>query len=80
MKSEEAKQRDGAAPVAEAYRAIQALAPGRLVHSHSGLSPDKDLEQLSHQGLDRRRLTRVSRRRGPVRTAQESILGEALGA
>src|SRR3984957_7833881 len=31
----------------------------RLVHSHSGLSPDKDLEQLSHQGLDRRRLTRV---------------------
>jgi AraC family transcriptional regulator len=31
----------------------------RLVHSHSGLSPDKDLEQLSHGGLDRRRLTRV---------------------
>jgi AraC family transcriptional regulator len=31
----------------------------RLVHSHSGLSPDKDLEQPSHQGLDRRRLTRV---------------------
>jgi AraC family transcriptional regulator len=31
----------------------------RLLHSHSGLSPDKDLEQLSHQGLDRRRLTRV---------------------
>jgi AraC family transcriptional regulator len=31
----------------------------RLVHSHSGLSPDKDLEQLSHRGLDRRRLTRV---------------------
>ncbi len=31
----------------------------RLVHSHSGLSPNKDLEQLSHQGLDRRRLTRV---------------------
>jgi AraC family transcriptional regulator len=31
----------------------------RLVHSHSGLSPDKDFEQLSHQGLDRRRLTRV---------------------
>jgi AraC family transcriptional regulator len=31
----------------------------RLVHSHSGHSPDKDLEQLSHQGLDRRRLTRV---------------------
>jgi AraC family transcriptional regulator len=31
----------------------------RLVHSHSGLSPDKDLEQLSYQGLDRRRLTRV---------------------
>jgi AraC family transcriptional regulator len=31
----------------------------RLVHSHRGLSPDKDLEQLSHQGLDRRRLTRV---------------------
>jgi AraC family transcriptional regulator len=31
----------------------------RLVHSHSGLSPDKDLERLSHQGLDRRRLTRV---------------------
>ena len=31
----------------------------RLVHSHSGLSPDKDLEQFSHQGLDRRRLTRV---------------------
>ena len=26
---------------------------------NSGLSPDKDLEQLSHQGLDRRRLTRV---------------------
>jgi AraC family transcriptional regulator len=32
----------------------------RLVHSHSGLSPDKDLEQLSYQGLDRRRLTRVT--------------------
>ncbi len=31
----------------------------RLAHSHSGLSPDKDLEQLSHQGLDRRRLIRV---------------------
>jgi AraC family transcriptional regulator len=31
----------------------------RLVHSHSGLAPDKDLEQLSHRGLDRRRLTRV---------------------
>ena len=31
----------------------------RLVHSHSGLSPDKDLGQFSHQGLDRRRLTRV---------------------
>ncbi len=31
----------------------------RLVHSHGGLSPDKDLEQLSRQGLDRRRLTRV---------------------
>jgi AraC family transcriptional regulator len=31
----------------------------RLVHSHSGLSPDKDLERFSHQGLDRRRLTRV---------------------
>jgi AraC family transcriptional regulator len=31
----------------------------RLVHSHSGLSPDKDLGQPSHQGLDRRRLTRV---------------------
>jgi AraC family transcriptional regulator len=31
----------------------------RLVHSHSGLSLDKDLEQLSHRGLDRRRLTRV---------------------
>ena len=31
----------------------------RLVHSHSGLSPGKDLEQFSHQGLDRRRLTRV---------------------
>jgi AraC family transcriptional regulator len=31
----------------------------RLVHSHSDLSPHKDLEQLSHQGLDRRRLTRV---------------------
>jgi AraC family transcriptional regulator len=31
----------------------------RLVHSHSGLSPDKDLERLSYQGLDRRRLTRV---------------------
>jgi AraC family transcriptional regulator len=31
----------------------------RLVHSHSGLAPDKDLEQLSHEGLDRRRLTRV---------------------
>src|SRR5260221_9826321 len=30
----------------------------RLVHNHSGLSPDKDLEQLSHRGLDRRRLTR----------------------
>src|SRR6266404_901284 len=31
----------------------------RLAHSHSVLSPDKDLEQLSHQGLDRRRLIRV---------------------
>jgi AraC family transcriptional regulator len=31
----------------------------RLMHSHSGLSPDKDLDQLAHQGLDRRRLTRV---------------------
>jgi AraC family transcriptional regulator len=31
----------------------------RLVHSHSGLSLDKDLERPSHQGLDRRRLTRV---------------------
>jgi AraC family transcriptional regulator len=31
----------------------------RLVHSHSSLSPDKDLEQLSHRGLDRRRLIRV---------------------
>ena len=31
----------------------------RLMHSHSGLFPDKDLEQRSHQGLDRRRLTRV---------------------
>ena len=31
----------------------------RLMHSHSGLSPDKDLEQFFHQGLDRRRLTRV---------------------
>jgi len=31
----------------------------RLLHSHSSLSPNKDLEQLSHQGLDRRRLTRV---------------------
>jgi AraC family transcriptional regulator len=31
----------------------------RLMHSHSSLSPDKDLEQRSHQGLDRRRLTRV---------------------
>jgi AraC family transcriptional regulator len=31
----------------------------RLVHYHSGLSRNKDLEQLSHQGLDRRRLTRV---------------------
>jgi len=31
----------------------------RLMHSHSGLSPDKDLEQRSHHGLDRRRLTRV---------------------
>src|SRR6202021_2173408 len=31
----------------------------RLAHSHSGLSPDKDLEQLSYQGLDRRRLIRV---------------------
>jgi hydroxyquinol 1,2-dioxygenase len=30
MKSEDAKQRDGAAPVAAAYRAIQAVAPGRL--------------------------------------------------
>jgi hypothetical protein len=30
MKSEDAKQRDGAAPVAEAYRAIQVVAPGRL--------------------------------------------------
>src|SRR5258708_10991735 len=26
----------------------------RLGHSHSGLSPDIDLEQLSHHGLDRR--------------------------
>jgi len=31
----------------------------RLAHSHSGLSPDKDLEQLSHHGLDRRRLAGV---------------------
>jgi AraC family transcriptional regulator len=31
----------------------------RLMHSHSSLSPDKDLEQRSRQGLDRRRLTRV---------------------
>jgi len=31
----------------------------RLMHSHSGLSPDKDLEQRSHHGLDRRRLIRV---------------------
>src|ERR1700722_17171370 len=31
----------------------------RLMHSHSSLSPDKDREQRSHQGLDRRRLTRV---------------------
>jgi AraC family transcriptional regulator len=31
----------------------------RLMHRHSSLSPDKDLEQRSHQGLDRRRLTRV---------------------
>ncbi len=31
----------------------------RLMHSHSSLSPDKDLEQLSHRGLDRRRLARV---------------------
>ena len=31
----------------------------RLVHAHCGLSPDKDLEQFSHHGLDRRRLTRV---------------------
>jgi AraC family transcriptional regulator len=30
----------------------------RLMHSHSSLSPDKDLEQRAHQGLDRR-LTRV---------------------
>src|SRR6266853_438141 len=28
-------------------------------HLRPDLSPDKDLEQLSHQGLDRRRLTRV---------------------
>jgi AraC family transcriptional regulator len=38
---------------------LAASLAARLVHSHSGLSPDKDLEQLSHQGLDRRRLTRV---------------------
>jgi AraC family transcriptional regulator len=31
----------------------------RLVHNHIGRFPDKDLEQLSHKGLDRRRLTRV---------------------
>jgi len=31
----------------------------RLMHSHGGLCPNKDLEQRSHQGLDRRRLTRV---------------------
>src|SRR5580704_14260734 len=31
----------------------------RLMHSHSSLSPDKDLEQRSRHGLDRRRLTRV---------------------
>jgi AraC family transcriptional regulator len=31
----------------------------RLMHSRIGLSPDKDFEQRSHQGLDRRRLTRV---------------------
>src|SRR5258708_9443416 len=29
----------------------------RLMHSHSGLSPDKDLEQLSPHGLDRTKLT-----------------------
>jgi AraC family transcriptional regulator len=31
----------------------------RLVNYHGGLSPDKDLEQFSRRGLDRRRLTRV---------------------
>ena len=31
----------------------------RLMHSHSSLSPDKDLEQRPHHGLDRRRLIRV---------------------
>jgi AraC family transcriptional regulator len=31
----------------------------RLVHSHTGLSPDRDFVRLSGQGLDRRRLTRV---------------------
>jgi AraC family transcriptional regulator len=38
---------------------LAASLAARLVHSRSGLSPDRDLEQLSHQGLDRRRLTRV---------------------
>jgi AraC family transcriptional regulator len=38
---------------------LSASLAARLVHSHSGLSPDKDLEQISQQGLDRRRLTRV---------------------
>ena len=38
---------------------LAASLAARLVHSRSGLSPDKDLEQLSRQGLDRRRLTRV---------------------
>ena len=31
----------------------------RLVHTHVGISPDRDLVRLPNQGLDRRRLTRV---------------------
>ena len=38
---------------------LAASLAARLVHTRGGLSPDRDLEQLSHQGLDRRRLTRV---------------------
>lgn len=38
---------------------LAASLAARLVHRHTGLSPDRDSVRLSNQGLDRRRLTRV---------------------